>query len=263
MSSSSTRSLCNTVEDLAQANLRDKRRTRRLVLVAKAIQNNPGVSLPQLCADPSQIEAAYRLLDSNREAVNAEAMLEPHRVRTAQRAVSAGTVLVLHDTTSFCFGGGGRPEMGVVDPSDSTRFYMHSSLCVGIDGEPLGVARAHLWFRSGATHGKRGRTESMYNPNSESWRWNDAVHEVDDQIHHRWDIGKFGQFPRIIRVMDREADCLVLLTDMLVSRIERAHRSRLSISVSLPPGARASRPLWKPFKGCMCVEHCDPIDVDF
>ena len=102
MSSSSTGSLCNTVEDLAHANPGDNRRTRRLALVAKAIQNNPGVSLPQVFADPSQIEAAYRLLDSNREAENAEAILEPHRVRTAQRAVSAGTVLVLHDTTSFC-----------------------------------------------------------------------------------------------------------------------------------------------------------------
>ena len=105
--------------------------------------------------------------------------------------------------------------MGVIDPSDSIGFYMHSSVCVGIDGEPLGVGRAHLWYRAGVTHGKRGRLESMYDPNSESWRWNEAVHEVDDQIRHASDVGKLGPLPRVIHVMDREADCLVLLADML------------------------------------------------
>ena len=76
--------------------------------------------------------------------MTARAILEPHCVRTAQRAACAKAVLVLHDTTSFRIGGGIRPEMGVIDPSDSTGFYMHSSLCVGVDGEPLGVGRAHL-----------------------------------------------------------------------------------------------------------------------
>ena len=35
------------------------------------------------------------------------------------------------------------------------------------------------------------------------------------------------------------------------------------IAVSLPPGARASRPLWKLLKGCMCVQHCHLVDVHF
>jgi len=236
--SGSTQSLFNVVDDLAHANLGDKRRTIRLARVAKAIQNSPGLSLPRVFADPSQLNAAYRLLASMSKDVSAASILEPHRVRTAQRAALAGTVLVLHDTTSFRFGGGGRPDMGVVDPSDSTGFYMHSSLCVGVDGEPLGVARAHLWHRSGETHGKRSRTESMYDPNSESWRWNDAVHEVDDQMRHEVDVGKLGRLPRIIHVMDREADCLVLLTDMLEH--DRSFIVRADADRRLVPGRRST-----------------------
>jgi hypothetical protein len=100
------------------------------------------------------------------------------------------------------------------------------------------VARAHLWFRSGATHGKRGRTESLYDPNSESWRWNDAVHEVDDQIRHEWEVGQYGQFPRIIHVMDREADCLVLLTDMLEH--DRSFIVRADADRRLVPGRHST-----------------------
>jgi hypothetical protein len=83
-----------------KAQLGDIRRTRRLVLVADAVVQHPGGTLPQKIHDPTPLDDLYRL--ANRKEVTHAAVLEPHRQRTlsAMRA-NAGPVLNLHDTTEL------------------------------------------------------------------------------------------------------------------------------------------------------------------
>lgn len=82
------------------AQLGDIRRTRRLVLVADAIVQHPGGTLPQKIHGPASLDDLYRL--ANRKEVTHAAVLEPHRQRTleAMRA-HAGPILNIHDTTEL------------------------------------------------------------------------------------------------------------------------------------------------------------------
>lgn len=82
------------------AQLGDVRRSRRLILVADAIVQHPGGTLPQKIHDPTPLDDLYRL--ANRKEVTHAAVLEPHRRRTldAMRA-NDGPVLLIHDTTEL------------------------------------------------------------------------------------------------------------------------------------------------------------------
>ena len=82
------------------AQLGDIRRTRRLVLVADAIVQHPGGTLPQKIHDPTPLDDLYRL--ANRKEVTHAAVLEPHRQRTLSvMRAHPGPVLNLHDTTEL------------------------------------------------------------------------------------------------------------------------------------------------------------------
>lgn len=117
--------------------------------------------------------------------------------------------------------------MSIVDPSKDPGFYAHSSLCIGFDGEPLGVARTFAWSREGAVQGRQPQAVSQYNPDRESLRWNDAVHDVDASIRHMSESS--GKQPRALHLMDLEGDCMEFLADMMAherSFIVRAKNNR-------------------------------------
>lgn len=188
------------------AQLGDLRLNARVARVMLQLAASPDSSLPQTFQDPSQLEGIYRLLANTR--ATPEALLCAHKDKTVTRASFAKSVLVLHDSTSFKFGGSAKPGMGVVDPHPDTGFYAHFSLCVSADkGCPLGLGWIHAWYRSGQTHGKLSQNTSQYAPDRESLRWNDAVHNAGDDL-------RVGGVSQVVHVMDREADCLELLSDM-------------------------------------------------
>ena len=88
--------------NFANAELGDKRRTRRLVRTADLMSRRPGGTLPQKLRNPKDLRAFYRLM--NCDEVTHEAILEPHRRATLKTiAEMASTVLVLHDATELDF----------------------------------------------------------------------------------------------------------------------------------------------------------------
>jgi len=153
---------------------------------------------------------------------------------------------VIHDSSSFEFGGAHKEGMGVVDPGSGSGFYSHFSLCVSEgNGRVLGMGWMHLWKRTGVARGKRPQQESQYDPDRESLRWNDAVHDSGDDL-------KLGGVENIVHVMDREGDCLELLSDMR----EHAHDFvvRAKVNRRLEPGRRATeKKLFGAFDGCDVV----------
>jgi len=88
--------------NFANAQLNDRRRTKRLVDVADALARHPGGSLPEKLRTPAQLEAVYRLMSC--KTVTHESVITPHCQRTLQRvAALGGPVLVIHDTTELDF----------------------------------------------------------------------------------------------------------------------------------------------------------------
>ena len=191
--------------------LGDQRLNRRLLMIVEALQRSPRRGLAEALGDPAKVEGAYRLLEN--DDVSPEDIHCPHRLKTYARAVQAPSVLAIHDTTTFQFSGNVVEGLGVLDPSSRGGFYFHASLLVGPTGEPLGLARGYAWRRTGVVQGKTNQSIQQYNPNRESLRWHDAVHDVNDEIL-RSALEESVPVPQVIHVMDREADMMELLADL-------------------------------------------------
>src|SRR5690606_21168453 len=127
--------------------LGDPRRTRRLQRVAERLALKPEVALPELFEDPSELEAAYRLLRNSN--VSLLKLISAHTAATAQRCQGLETVLAVHDTTEFDFGvreDHVREHLCRLSKSRQG-FYGHLSLAVSADGlrAPLGVVNCFAY----------------------------------------------------------------------------------------------------------------------
>jgi hypothetical protein len=88
--------------NFGNAELGDKRRTRRLIKSADLMRRRPGGSLPQKFRAPKDLRAFYRLM--NCPEVTHEAILSSHRASTlASLRETDSTVLILHDATELDF----------------------------------------------------------------------------------------------------------------------------------------------------------------
>jgi hypothetical protein len=91
------------VEEFSDVALPDKRLKKRLKVIAAAMGNAPGKSLVEQAGSAAALEATYRFFSNERGST--EQILEGHMSKTAERASAHRSVLVLHDTTEFRFGG--------------------------------------------------------------------------------------------------------------------------------------------------------------
>ncbi|MEY4579997.1 MAG: hypothetical protein RL701_4700 [Pseudomonadota bacterium] len=192
-------------EEFASAKLGDLRRERRLMKVLDSADRAAGESLPrQAGGNESLLEGTYRLLSNGN--VTPESILGAHQDRTADRARALQTVVVAHDTTTLEFQGEKlRDGLGPLC-GQGQGFYAHYSLAMSLTGEPLGVIGLRAWRRGLRPKGKLHPRERIRDPDRESLRWHEAVHEVAERM---------GENTRTIHVMDREADSYELLADLL------------------------------------------------
>jgi Transposase DNA-binding len=82
-----------------QAQLRDRRRTRRAVQAAQEIARNPAASLPKQHHTWRAVKALYRLLD--KPDVTFEALMCPHWQQTRADLAGRAVVLLVQDTTEL------------------------------------------------------------------------------------------------------------------------------------------------------------------
>src|SRR5262245_47519894 len=85
----------------AELDVGDPRRVRRVMRTVEKLASNPRASFPEAMGTEADIEGAYRLMSSSR--VTMTDLNEAHADVTAQRALAAGRVLAIHDTTTFEF----------------------------------------------------------------------------------------------------------------------------------------------------------------
>ncbi len=153
-------------------------------------------------------------------------VLEPHIEATIGRVRTAGTCLVVHDTTDVTVGGSSEREgMGVTSPAGQG-FFAHIALAVlpGEERLPLGVLglRRHVRPKGRARKTKRALAKD---PQRESLRWVEMLEQVHSEVGSD-----------VINVMDREADIFGVLAkaqELLARYIIRAAQNRSTDEVGV------------------------------
>ncbi len=177
--------------EFSRAELGDERLTRRLMTVADIAARAPASSFPEMVTGDGELEGIYRFFSN--EKVTPPAIFAPHFAETRRR-IGEGHVLVVHDTTSFVFGGNQkRPGLGRFKSGVYQGFFGHFALAVAADGSrrPLGLVGycAIVRHRPHRTHLQAGTSK-------EYARWIELAEAVQREV------------PKAIHVMDREADSM-------------------------------------------------------
>src|SRR6185369_8626510 len=191
-------------DEVAGADLGDRRLTRRLEILATTMARDPRLSFPEACGESdAELEATYRFL--NNEAVEAADVLEPHYRATVGRMSAVENVLVVHDTTEFAFKGE-REGLGRLQEFKQG-FMGHFALAVSADGrrESMGIIGLLPIFRPWELVTEHWR-KRYFSPDKESRRWGKLVDVVAARV---------GEAISPIHVMDQEADSYELLAHLV------------------------------------------------
>lgn len=193
-------------EELSSATFGDHRLSKRLGAIVASATRAPEKSFPQMARSDGELEATYRFLGN--DDVTPERILEPHYRATCNRVRGVGPALVVHDTSTFTFGGDHREDLGWVS-NRSVGFYGHFALALGADPThlPLGVLGMSVISRSKkwGEGEKKTEQEQHDNPNREFLRWGQMVRSVEER----------AGAGAVIHVMDREADSYELIAAMI------------------------------------------------
>jgi hypothetical protein len=194
-------------QELDRCAFPDQRLKTRLGKLLGDLGRRIGGTIPAACQDWAATKAAYRFFDNPR--VDEGVILAGHFAATTARfAATAGTVLVLHDTTEFSFTRDtpdGVGQLSFVKGRHVTHtvcgVLLHSSLVLTTDGLPLGLAAVKFWTRKAfkGTNALRGKVNATRVPieKKESVRWLDNLTRSAEQL---------GDPSRCVHVGDREAD---------------------------------------------------------
>lgn len=157
------------------AQLRNKRRTKRLVYCADRFCQHPGGTFPEKFKSPRDLKAFYRLC--NCEAVTHEAVLKPHRDHVlAEIAQSRRDILVIHDSTELDYTTRySLDDLGQIGSGNHRGYICHNSLAVDAKShEVQGLVNQVLHHRAKVpkreTHKQRRERESR-----ESRLWTEGV----------------------------------------------------------------------------------------
>lgn len=210
--------------------LGDKRLETRVRSLVKDLSANPQASILKVAPTTSAAEASYRLIRNRR--VTMGAMLEPHMMHTAERCASVEKVLVIHDTSTFEYGGA-RKGLGRVRTKTSQGFLFHASFAVELGTRrPLGLVASKVWTRdetrTSKTQGKNRPRKTAGGDyarmgTKESDRWREQIESSSQRL-----VG----CKKVIHVADREADIYALLAELtargesFVIRLARDKKAR-------------------------------------
>jgi hypothetical protein len=186
--------------------LGDKRRTKRLVHVAKEVADNPSASLPNQIERWGDLKAAYRLFDRNE--VSFQAIAGPHWELTRQRV--KGRTLVIGDTTEIDFGRFRQIEgIGPTGNGTGQGFLLHNALMVNAGTEEIiGVAGQTIHYRKKKTTRKRKNASQRLKGKRESQVWGTVIN----------DIGRPPEGAEYVHVFDRGGDNFEVYCHLLQQR---------------------------------------------
>ena len=183
--------------EFGDAELGDRRRTARLVQLATALADQPGASLPDACADPATLKAAYRFFDT--DAITPEALLAGHVAATYARLRAVPLVLAVNDTTYLDWTA--HPATTGLGPLATAhqRGLLHSTLAFTPERVPLGLLRLHCWARDAAGYGQQPDRHARPLADKESRKWPTSLAAVNR-------AAAACPATRFVHVSDAEAD---------------------------------------------------------
>lgn len=244
MNAVTNRGLVDLGTELGRAEFGDKRLTRRLGTIAKALSSKPDLSFPMAMRSESAVEGFYRFVRNDK--VTREAILKPHIDATIARCAPLPGVLVVHDTTQFHYGSE-RRGLGRTN-NRQPGFFGHFALALDprAANRPLGLLGMTVFTRTKKKYSRSTRAayqrKLRHDPTNESLRWGDLVEAVEGDLQHV--NGK------AIHVMDRESDGYVLIARMhaVGARfVIRATAKRRLFSASPAEPMAEERDAWRDF----------------
>lgn len=158
---------CWAKSQFEDCQLRDKRRTRRVVKMAAEFAANPSGSTPEQTESWKDCKAAYRFLDN--ADVSFSALGLPHWKRTTGQV--SGHFLVIGDTTTIAFDKARVVEgMGITSSAQSKGFMLHSALVVNAkSGEIVGLGGQTIHYRHKVPSGESFRDRLARDRESKIW----------------------------------------------------------------------------------------------
>ena len=223
-------SLSNTtnwaVNEFADADLGDLRRTQRLVQLAHTLAQNPGASLPEACGSPAMLKGAYRFFEN--DDIEPDDILQSHIDATYQRLDQAPVVLAVQDTTEINWTNLRATQgLGPLGNSACRGLFVHSTLAITPDRVPLGLLAQLVWARDPNDIGKSARRKQRPIREKESWKW---LHSLDAVLTAR------DSCPgtHLVSVGDREADVYDVLAAERPAGVDLLIRASWDRCVSAP-----------------------------
>jgi hypothetical protein len=190
-------------EELADANLGDKRLNARLVGIRDRFSESPESPINQACEDWAETKAAYRFFKNKN--IEVREIMEAHRLKTAERAKEYKTVLAIQDTSYFIYtshqntkglGGMSLKKGKNVEKIYSNGLMMHPCLTVTTDGLPIGLLDQRISIRKLRTEERRRLADVTPIEEKGSYRWLQSLKNSKEITGDT----------RIVTVCDREAD---------------------------------------------------------
>src|SRR5712691_3668419 len=173
------------VNEFADAELGDLRRTKRLVELATVLAQNPRASLPEARSNSAMLKAAYRFFEIE---------------ATYGRLAHVPVVLAVHDTTEVHWTSlRATTGLGPLGHTAGQGLFVQSTVAITPERVPLGLLAHQVWERDPHEVGKRARRTQrpMTQKERQKWLWSlEAVVNAHDE----------GLQTRLVSVGDREAD---------------------------------------------------------
>ena len=190
-------------EEFADVDLGDKRLDARLMGMCDRFSESPESSINQACEDWAETKAAYRFFMNKN--VEAQEIMEAHRLKTAERAKKHKTVLAIQDTSYLVYTSHSKTEglgrMSLKKGKNIEKIYsnglmMHTCLGVTTDGLPVGLLDQQIFVRKLRTKKRRSLADVTPIEEKESYRWLQSLENTKDITGDT----------QVVTVCDREAD---------------------------------------------------------
>ena len=198
----------------------DARLDKRFGKLLEQLWDGVGRPIPLACQDWAATKAAYRFLSNER--VSEADILAGHFESTRERFAAAlnAHVLILHDTSEFCYKREANSPLGLLGRAylsnvkkGRSRFHtqrgilMHSSLAVTTAGLPLGLTAIKFWtrkkFKGANALKKKINPTRVPIEEKESYRWLENVRQSTEILNAP---------ARCVHIGDRESDIFELCT---------------------------------------------------
>jgi hypothetical protein len=215
-------------QELGALDLGDQRRNRRVRRLVADLARWPEASIPQACGgEAAKTKAAYRLLES--EEIEPQQLRAPHEAATAERARSAGRVLVVEDTTNLSFTTHRALRgVGPLDNARSKGLKVQTSLVLTEQGLPLGVLDQRVWAREASALGQRHDRRKRPAQEKESWRWRVGIEHTQQKLPPEVEV---------LWIADRESDLYHVLAAPRREGMELLIRATQDRTLVDPAGA--------------------------